>query len=57
MHHETAMQAHTTLDPDLPPASEPEPGPPLTVPVPDDVPAPTHAPVTEPGMPGPPVRA
>jgi hypothetical protein len=26
------------------------------VPVPDDVPAPTHAPVTEPGMPGEPMR-
>ena len=55
--HQPITQAHTTPDPDLPPGTGPEPAPPVTVPVPDDVPAPTHAPVTEPGMPEHPVRA
>ena len=57
MHQATLIHAHSTPDPDVPPATEPEPTPPVTVPVPDDVPAPTHAPVTEPGMPEPPMRA
>lgn len=57
MHQQITLQAHTTPDPDLPPGTGPEPVPPVTVPVPDDVPAPTHAPVTEPGMPEHPVRA
>jgi hypothetical protein len=54
----SGIDAHSTPDPDVPPATEPpQPAPePPTVPVPDDVPAPTHAPVTEPGMPGEPIR-
>jgi len=55
----TGIHAHSTPDPEVPPATEPPqpvPAPP-TVPVPDDVPAPTHAPVIEPGMPEPPMRA
>jgi hypothetical protein len=54
-----AIKAHSTPDPDVPPATEPPPQTPVptTVPVPDDVPAPTHAPVTEPGMPEQPMRA
>ena len=52
------IKAHSTPDPDLPPATEPEQPPaPTTVPVPDDVPAPAHAPVIEPDMPAPPLRA
>lgn len=53
----TGMRAHSTPDPDVPPATEPPAPVPTTVPVPDDVPAPTHAPVTEPGMPEQPMRA
>ena len=53
------FHAHSTPDPDAPPATEPpQPAPaPPVVPVPDDVPAPTHAPVIEPGMPEQPMRA
>jgi hypothetical protein len=53
------VTAHSTPDPDLPPATEPVPPTPVppAVPVPDDVPAPAHAPVTEPGMPEQPMRA
>jgi hypothetical protein len=50
--------AHSTPDPEAPPATEPVP--PTPVPpavVPDDVPPPTHAPVVEPGMPEQPMRA
>ena len=53
----TGLHAHSTPDPDVPPATEPPPAQPPTVPVPDDVPAPTHAPVIEPGMPEQPMRA
>jgi hypothetical protein len=44
-------RAHSTPDPDLPP-NEPKPNP-----IPDDVPPPTHAPVEEPRLPEPPIRA
>ena len=44
------LQAHSTPDP------EPTPTPP-TIPVPDDVPDPAHAPVEEPVIPEPPIRA
>lgn len=44
-----ALRAHSTPDPDLPP---PDPRP-----DPDDVPAPARAPVEEPGLPDPPVKA
>lgn len=50
--------AHSTPDPETPPATEPVP--PTPVPpavVPDDVPPPAHAPVVEPGMPEQPMRA
>lgn len=57
-HFSPAVQAHSTPDPDVPPATEPpQPPVPTTVPVPDDVPAPTHAPVIEPGRPEQPMRA
>ena len=49
-------RAHSTPDPDVPPASEPVPVTPPAVPVPDDVPDPAHAPVVEPGMPSQPIR-
>ena len=54
-----SVTAHSTPDPDVPPATEPVPPtpPPPAVPVPDDVPAPAHAPVIEPGMPETPMRA
>ena len=55
--HPAGIHAHSTPDPDVPPATEPPPPTPPTVPVPDDVPAPTHAPVIEPGMPETPMRA
>lgn len=45
--------AHSTPDPDVDPGSEP-PGP---NPNPDDVPPPAHAPVQEPNLPGPPIKA
>jgi hypothetical protein len=49
------QRAHSTPDPDLPtPQTPPTPNPPIT---PDDVPAPAHAPVEEPRMPEPPIRA
>lgn len=56
---QAALRAHSTPDPDIPTVTDPEsPTPvPPTVPVPDDVPAPAHAPVTEPGLPQHPVRA
>ncbi|MEN3276171.1 MAG: hypothetical protein V7631_1961 [Massilia sp.] len=47
---EDALHAHSTPDP------EPLPTPP-TIPVPDDVPDPAHAPVEEPSIPDPPIRA
>jgi len=43
-----AQRAHSTPDPEQPPP---------TIPVPDDVPDPAHAPVEEPVMPEPPIRA
>lgn len=46
---DTEQKAHTTPDPDLPP---PDPNP-----DPDDVPAPARAPVEEPDMPEPPIKA
>lgn len=42
-----ALRAHSTPDPD-----EPQPGP-----IPDDVPPPVNAPVEEPRMPPPPIKA
>lgn len=45
----TAVRAHSTPDPDLP---DPTP-----VPVPDDVPPPTNAPVEEPKFPEVPIKA
>ena len=44
-----AMRAHSTPDPDLP---DPKP-----TPLPDDVPPPTNAPVEEPRVPPPPIKA
>ena len=44
------LHAHSTPEP------EPSPTPP-TIPVPDDVPDPAHAPVEEPTLPVPPIRA
>lgn len=44
-----ALHAHSTPDP--------EPAPPQPIPVPDDVPDPIHAPVEEPKLPEPPIRA
>ena len=50
--------AHSTPEPETPPATEPVPPTPVPPPVvPDDVPPPAHAPVVEPGMPEHPVRA
>lgn len=46
-------RAHSTPDPETPPP-QPHPTPP---PTPDDVPGPTHAPVEEPTLPEPPIRA
>jgi len=43
-----ALRAHSTPDPEQPPP---------TIPVPDDVPDPAHAPVEEPVIPEPPIRA
>jgi hypothetical protein len=45
-----ALQAHSTPEPDTPST-------PPTIPVPDDVPDPAHAPVEEPVIPEPPIRA
>lgn len=45
-----ALHAHSTPEP------EPSPNAP-TIPVPDDVPDPAHAPVEEPMIPEPPIRA
>lgn len=45
-------RAHSTPDPDAVPPPEPKPNP-----VPDDVPLPTHAPVEEPTLPEPPIKA
>ncbi|WP_426191084.1 hypothetical protein [Massilia sp. DWR3-1-1] len=45
----SALRAHSTPDPDLPP-----PGP---NPDPDDVPPPDHAPIQEPTRPAPPIKA
>ncbi len=47
-----ALRAHSTPDPDAPPVPEPKP-----VPMPDDVPPPVNAPVEEPRMPQPPIKA
>ena len=49
------LQAQSTPDPDAVPGRDPATPPP--VPTPDDVPGPTHAPVEEPRMPEPPIRA
>ena len=46
----SALHAHSTPEPDTIPT-------PPTVPVPDDVPDPAHAPVEEPTLPVPPIRA
>jgi hypothetical protein len=43
-----ALHAHSTPEPDQAPP---------TIPVPDDVPDPAHAPVEEPVIPEPPIRA
>ena len=45
-----ALRAHSTPDPEQTPT-------PPTIPVPDDVPDPAHAPVEEPLIPEPPIRA
>ena len=45
-----ALRAHSTPDPEQTPT-------PPTIPVPDDVPDPAHAPVEEPMIPEPPIRA
>jgi hypothetical protein len=45
------QRAHSTPDPETPP-SQPNPNP-----LPDDVPAPANAPVEEPSLPEPPIRA
>ena len=45
------MRAHSTPDPDVPPN---DPKPPA---VPDDVPPPVNAPVEEPTLPVPPIKA
>ena len=50
----TSISAHIAPDPDVPDPKQP-PQPP--VPVPDDVPDPTNAPVQEPRLPEPPIRA
>ncbi|MCC2958913.1 hypothetical protein LK540_00495 [Massilia sp. IC2-278] len=44
------LRAHSTPDPEQTPT-------PPTIPVPDDVPDPAHAPVEEPVIPDPPIRA
>lgn len=48
-----SKRAHSTPDPD----SDPDPSPPGQNPNPDDVPPPAHAPVQEPRMPEPPIKA
>lgn len=48
MHNIDPLHAHSTPDPEQPPP---------TIPVPDDVPDPAHAPVEEPVIPEPPIRA
>jgi hypothetical protein len=48
-------RAHSTPDPEMPP-STPTPTP-HAPPVPDDEPIPSHAPVEEPRLPEPPIRA
>lgn len=48
----TMLRAHSTPDPTDPDQPPPQPGP-----EPDDVPAPARAPVEEPGMPQPPIKA
>jgi len=45
-----ALRAHSTPDPEQTPT-------PPSIPVPDDVPDPAHAPVEEPLIPEPPIRA
>jgi hypothetical protein len=53
-HYATAgepVHGHSTPDPETPPST---PSPP---PAPDEYPAPTHAPVQEPRMPEPPIKA
>lgn len=49
-----SRRAHSTPDPESPPSKPETPPVPTT---PDDVPAPAHAPVQEPRMPEPPIRA
>ena len=53
-HGATPLHAHSTPEPDSP---EPTPAPDPRPPVPDDVPDPVNAPVEEPRMPQPPIRA
>jgi hypothetical protein len=48
-----ARRAHSTPDPD----SDPDSNPPGPNPNPDDVPPPAHAPVQEPTLPEPPIKA
>jgi hypothetical protein len=48
-----SRRAHSTPDPD----SDPDPNPPGPNPNPDDVPPPAHAPVQEPTLPEPPIKA
>ncbi|MDB5933693.1 MAG: hypothetical protein JWQ01_1037 [Massilia sp.] len=49
----SSISAHSTPDPD----ADPDPDPPGPNPNPDDVPPPAHAPVQEPTMPAPPIKA
>jgi hypothetical protein len=51
----TGRHAHSTPDPESPPPDR-TPTPPTPV-VPDDEPLPSHAPVQEPTLPEPPIRA
>jgi hypothetical protein len=48
-----SKRAHSTPDPD----SDPDPSPPGPNPNPDDVPPPARAPVQEPTLPEPPIKA
>jgi hypothetical protein len=50
---EWPLRGHSTPDPETPPS---QPTPP-SVPVPDDEPGPEYAPVKEPTLPEPPIRA
>lgn len=48
------LRGHSTPDPETPPS---DPAVPPSVPVPDDEPGPEYAPVKEPKLPEPPIRA